>query len=154
MAHTFAQTGPFRPANVDKRVPGLVFVGSSTVPGVGIPMVLVSGRLAAERVDRYAAGRQPMTVTLEASYERCRRLNKRYGTTYYWSTFVLPRVKRHHVHALYGFCRYADDIVDELGPVPVDVREKALADFGDRFFARSRPAGAATTRCSRRSCTP
>ena len=80
-----------------------------------------------------------MTVTLEASYERCRRLNKRYGTTYYWSTFVLPRVKRHHVHALYGFCRYADDIVDELGPVPVDVREKALADFGDRFFARSRP---------------
>ena len=56
LAHTFAQTGPFRPANVDKRVPGLVFVGSSTVPGVGIPMVLVSGRLAAERVDRYAAG--------------------------------------------------------------------------------------------------
>ena len=56
LAHTFAQTGPFRPANVDKRVPGLVFVGSSTVPGVGVPMVLVSGRLAAERVDRYAAG--------------------------------------------------------------------------------------------------
>ena len=56
LAHTFAQTGPFRPANVDKRVPGLVFVGSSTVPGVGIPMVLVSGRLAADRVDRYAAG--------------------------------------------------------------------------------------------------
>ena len=73
-------------------------------------------------------------MTLEASYERCRRLNKRHGTTYYWSTFVLPRVKRHHVHALYGFCRYADDIVDDLGPVPVDVREKALADFGDRFF--------------------
>ncbi len=56
LAHTFFQTGPFRPANVDKRVPGLVFVGSSTIPGVGVPMVLVSGRLAAERVDRYAAG--------------------------------------------------------------------------------------------------
>jgi len=55
LAHTFRQTGPFRPANVDRRVPGLVFVGSGTVPGVGVPMVLISGRLAAERVERYAA---------------------------------------------------------------------------------------------------
>jgi phytoene synthase len=47
---------------------------------------------------------------------------------------VLPAVKRPHVHALYAFCRYADDIVDDLGPVPTDVRAKALADFGDRFF--------------------
>ncbi len=54
LAHTFRQTGPFRPNNVDKRVPGLVFTGSSTLPGVGVPMVLVSGKLAAERVDRYA----------------------------------------------------------------------------------------------------
>ena len=53
-------------------------------------------------------------VTLEESYELCRELNKRYGTTYYWSTKVLPKVKRHHVHALYAFCRYADDIVDEI----------------------------------------
>jgi 15-cis-phytoene synthase len=74
-------------------------------------------------------------ITLEASYERCRRLNKRYGTTYYWSTHLLPRVKRHHVHALYGLCRYADDIVDGLGPVPLVERERALAAFGDRFFA-------------------
>ncbi|TVR23999.1 MAG: phytoene desaturase [Ilumatobacter sp.] len=54
LAHTFRQTGPFRPNNVDKRVPGLVFTGSSTLPGVGVPMVLVSGKLAAQRVDRYA----------------------------------------------------------------------------------------------------
>jgi 15-cis-phytoene synthase len=74
-------------------------------------------------------------VTLEESYERCRQLNRRHGTTYYWSTYALPRIKRHHVHALYGFCRYADDIVDDLGPVPVEVRATALADFGDRFFA-------------------
>ena len=74
-------------------------------------------------------------ITLDASYARCRELNKAYGTTYYAATFVLPRVKRHHVHALYGFCRYADDIVDDLGPAPVDVREKALADFGERFLA-------------------
>ncbi len=55
LAHTFRQTGPFRPANVDRRVPGLVFTGSGTVPGVGVPMVLISGRLAADRVDQLAA---------------------------------------------------------------------------------------------------
>jgi len=54
LAHTFRQTGPFRPANVDRRVPGLVFTGSGTVPGVGVPMVLISGRLAADRVDELA----------------------------------------------------------------------------------------------------
>ena len=53
LAHTFFQTGPFRPNNVDRRVPGLVFTGSSTLPGVGVPMVLVSGKLAAERVEQY-----------------------------------------------------------------------------------------------------
>jgi phytoene desaturase len=57
LAHNFFQTGPFRPNNVDKRVPGVVFVGSGTVPGVGVPMVLLSGRLAAERVDELAAAR-------------------------------------------------------------------------------------------------
>lgn len=76
-----------------------------------------------------------MTVTLEQSYEHCRQLNKRYGTTYYWSTFALPRVKRHHVWALYGFCRHADDIVDDLNPAPVEVREKALTALEDRLFA-------------------
>ena len=74
-------------------------------------------------------------VTLEESYAECRALNKRHGTTYYWSTYALPRVKRHHVHALYGFCRHADDIVDDLDGTPTDVRAKALADFGDRLFA-------------------
>jgi phytoene synthase len=74
-------------------------------------------------------------VTLEQSYARCRQLNRRYGTTYYWSTHLLPPVKRHHVHALYGFCRYADDIVDDLGSTATpEQRQAALADFGDRFF--------------------
>ena len=50
LSHRFRQTGPFRPGNVDRRVPGLVFTGAATVPGVGVPMVMVSGELAAERV--------------------------------------------------------------------------------------------------------
>jgi phytoene desaturase len=54
LAHNFFQTGPFRPNNVTKKAPGVVFVGSGTVPGVGVPMVLLSGRLAAERVDELA----------------------------------------------------------------------------------------------------
>jgi phytoene desaturase len=55
LSHRFFQTGPFRPGNVDKRVPGLVLVGSGTQPGVGVPMVLASGRLAADRVDQLTA---------------------------------------------------------------------------------------------------
>ena len=53
LAHTFAQTGPFRPANTNRHLPGLVFAGAGTTPGVGVPMVLLSGRLAAERVRAY-----------------------------------------------------------------------------------------------------
>ena len=79
-----------------------------------------------------------MTITLEASYAKCKRLNKRYGTTYYWSTMVLPAVKRHHVHALYAFCRYTDDIVDDVvvdePDAAVEARTAALAAFGDQFF--------------------
>jgi phytoene synthase len=62
-------------------------------------------------------------------------LNKRYGTTYYWSTFALPSVKRHHVWALYALCRRADDIVDAMDGTPVADRAAALAAFGDELFA-------------------
>jgi phytoene desaturase len=58
MSHTFRQTGPFRAGNVDTRIPGLAFVGSSTVPGVGVPMALVSGKLAAARVTEHLARSQ------------------------------------------------------------------------------------------------
>lgn len=51
LSHRFFQTGPFRPSNVERRAPGLFFVGSSTVPGVGVPMVLLSGRLVANRLE-------------------------------------------------------------------------------------------------------
>lgn len=49
-AHTFFQTGPFRPSNLAKGFDNVVFTGSGTQPGVGVPMVLISGRLAAERI--------------------------------------------------------------------------------------------------------
>ena len=49
-AHSFLQTGPFRPSNLAEGFENVVFAGSGTVPGVGVPMVLLSGRLAAERI--------------------------------------------------------------------------------------------------------
>jgi phytoene desaturase len=50
IAHTFGQTGPFRPHNLHPGLSNVVFVGSGTHPGVGVPMVLISGKLAAQRV--------------------------------------------------------------------------------------------------------
>ncbi|MEW9531263.1 phytoene/squalene synthase family protein [Microbispora sp. NPDC049125] len=56
----------------------------------------------------------PTPTTLTASYERCRRLHAAYGRSYYLATRLLPAWKRPHVHALYGFARYADEIVDSF----------------------------------------
>jgi phytoene desaturase len=50
LAHTFSQTGPFRPANTVRGVDNVVLAGSSTVPGVGVPTTILSGRLAADRI--------------------------------------------------------------------------------------------------------
>ncbi|MFM8843476.1 MAG: phytoene/squalene synthase family protein [Actinomycetota bacterium] len=52
---------------------------------------------------------------LRESYKECKRLNSLHGKTYYLATLLLPKAKRPHVHALYGFARYADEIVDDLG---------------------------------------
>ncbi|MBF6349467.1 MULTISPECIES: phytoene desaturase family protein [Nocardia] len=57
LAHTFSQTGPFRPANLPRGVPNAVLAGCGTVPGVGVPTALLSGRLAADRITGAAAGR-------------------------------------------------------------------------------------------------
>ncbi|SFK35933.1 phytoene desaturase family protein [Amycolatopsis sacchari] len=50
LAHTFAQTGPFRPGNLVRGLENVVLAGCGTTPGVGIPPVLISGRLAAARI--------------------------------------------------------------------------------------------------------
>jgi len=81
-------------------------------------------------------GVRERTVTLEESYAACRALNRKHGVTYYWSTMLLPPVKRHHVHALYAFARVADDIVDDLGErATVEERAAALAHFGGCLMA-------------------
>jgi phytoene synthase len=52
--------------------------------------------------------------SLQRSYRACRELNARHGKTYFLATRLLPPSKRPFVHALYGFARYADEIVDDL----------------------------------------
>jgi phytoene synthase len=72
---------------------------------------------------------------LEQAYETCRRLNASHGRTYYLATLLLPAWKRPSVHALYGYARWADEVVDDVtstrspaekevllkGPSPVDL---------------------------------
>jgi phytoene synthase len=53
---------------------------------------------------------------LEAAYRYCRQLNSRHGKTFYLATALLPPAKRPPIHALYGFARYTDDIVDHPAP--------------------------------------
>lgn len=53
---------------------------------------------------------------LRTSYQLCRRINAQHGKTYYLATLLLPPARRPYVHALYGFARHVDDIVDDLSP--------------------------------------
>jgi phytoene synthase len=76
-----------------------------------------------------------MDRDLAAAYERCRELHKRHGRSYYLATRLLPAWKRRHVHALYGFTRYADEIVDQTESLPSAERAARLQDWSDRFFA-------------------
>nr|WP_035922901.1 phytoene/squalene synthase family protein [Frankia sp. QA3] len=76
---------------------------------------------------------------LRASYARARALNAAHGRTYYLATLLLPRWKRAHVHALYGFARHADDIVDDLdSALTGDERAARLRAWGGRFLAALR----------------
>ena len=73
---------------------------------------------------------------LRASYLECKRLNSLHGKTYYLATLLLPPAKRPFVHALYGFARYADEIVDDLASILTE-EEKAnsLKEWGDGVLA-------------------
>ena len=75
------------------------------------------------------------TDDLDRSYERCRVLHARYGRTYYRATRLLPAWKRRHVHALYGFARFADEIVDSFDAALPEARAARLAAWSDALEA-------------------
>jgi phytoene synthase len=72
---------------------------------------------------------------LAAAYAHCRHLHRRHGRTYYLATRLLPAEQRRHVHALYGFTRYADEIVDQTDGQPVHVRDQRLREWSAAFLA-------------------
>ena len=76
-----------------------------------------------------------MNPRLAAAYEQCRRLHRRHGRTYYLATRLLPAARRRHVHALYGFARYADEIVDQTEGQPVHVRAQRLREWSAAFVS-------------------
>ncbi|MYX74868.1 phytoene/squalene synthase family protein, partial [Streptomyces sp. SID3915] len=79
---------------------------------------------------------------LRAAYDRCRRLNARHGRTYFLATRLLPVERRCAVHALYGFARWADDIVDDLDRTrPPAERDRLLRLLEDDLALGLRTGG-------------
>ncbi|MFF9499682.1 phytoene/squalene synthase family protein [Streptomyces sp. NPDC014656] len=77
---------------------------------------------------------------LRSAYAECRRLNARHGRSYFLATRLLPVERRSAVHALYGFARHADDIVDEdRGASPAE-RSAALDALEAQWRAALRGA--------------
>jgi len=73
---------------------------------------------------------------LRNSYLECKRLNNLHGKTYFLATRLLPPSKRPFVHALYGFARYADEIVDDLAStLSEDEKAKSLKSWGNEVLA-------------------
>lgn len=68
-SHTVAQTGPFRPRNFPRGADNVVLAGAGTTPGVGVPPVLISGRLAADRITGISSR---STTTIDASARSAR----------------------------------------------------------------------------------
>ncbi len=68
-------------------------------------------------------------LTLPESYELCRRVQRAHSRTYYFSTQLFPPAVRPHVHALYAFMRYADEIVDNPHETSLEEQHSALEAF-------------------------
>ena len=72
---------------------------------------------------------------LRRAYETCRQLNAEHGKTYYLATLLLPPNKRPFVHALYGFARYADEIVDDLSStLTIEEKTEVLTQWSANFL--------------------
>ena len=84
-----------------------------------------------------------MDPGISAAYEACRRLQFRRDPTYYWATRRLPAEVRPATHALYGYVRTADEIVDGPDRLPTAAARRAALDAWERELQRAR-AGAAS----------
>ena len=72
---------------------------------------------------------------LRQSYRACRAVNATHGRTFYLATLLLPPAKRPAVHALYGFARRADEIVDAIDPsLRAEDRDRQLTDWTEQLL--------------------
>jgi phytoene synthase len=78
---------------------------------------------------------------LQAAYETCRRMQRRHDPTFYWATRRLPADVRPAVHALYGFVRGADEIVDGRGKAGDPALRRAQLDAWDAALQEGRRTG-------------
>jgi len=87
-----------------------------------------------------------MDPGLQASYETCRRMHRRGDPTYYWATLRLPPDKRPPTHALYGYVRTADDIVDRPGGPGAAAPRRAALDALEAELDRGLASGSSEHR--------
>lgn len=74
---------------------------------------------------------------LRDAYRECRTLNAQYGRTFFLATRLLAPQQRPAVHALYGFARRADDILDDFdSAVPMPERANRLERLATQLFNR------------------
>ena len=75
-------------------------------------------------------------AALRTSYARCRTINAEHGKTFFLATLLLPPAKRPYVHALYGFARHVDDLVDDMSPtLRTEQRAARLSEWSTDFLA-------------------
>jgi phytoene synthase len=73
---------------------------------------------------------------LRDAYRRCRTLNAAHGRTFFLATRLLAPDQRPPIHALYGFARYADDILDDFDPdLDTPTRAARLEQLCGQFFS-------------------
>jgi phytoene synthase len=78
---------------------------------------------------------------ISAAYEACRRLQRRHDPTYYWATRRLPKAVRPATHALYGYVRMADEIVDGPRRLPTPAGRRAALDDWEQELHRAIAGG-------------
>ena len=189
-AHTLFQTGPFRPRNLVSGIcqrglggmrdhsgggpadgPHLGEARRGTDHRVHLAHAVHDHRFGETAVKRELRAAGITDPQLCAAYLHCRTLHAHHGRTYYLATLTLPPQRRPAIHALYGFARWVDDVIDApRTALPVEARAALLSEVGTELTAalagRGRPTRwcalwrtprggtRSAPNCSRRSCGP
>lgn len=113
IAHTLRQSLWGRPRGKSRKVAGLYYAGQYTNPGVGVPMALISGQIAARTIDQ--------------DYNDAQKVFKNGSTTYYYSSLFFSGQVKKDVFSLYSYVRQVDNVVDQTKP-DLDQLEKIWTD--------------------------